>query len=446
VVANVTAVAASAQSFMTIWPADKPQPTASSLNYSAGQAPFPNAVTVALSGDGRIKVYNHNGSVHVIIDIAGFYQDHNHDDRYYTKGQTDQKIAAIPVGPVDGAPCTAGVLPGTIVNGHDGDGNVTVKCFRRLVTTLAGSDLGFVDGTGAAARFNGPFGVAVDAAGNLYVADAGNHRIRKISPAGAVSTLAGSTQGFADGVGTAAQFNFPRGVAVDAAGTVYVADNANHRIRKITPAGAVTTLAGSTNGFADGTGAAARFNSPSGVAVDAAGNVYVADLNNHRIRKISPAGAVTTLAGSTQGFADGVGTAAQFNGPLGVVVDAAGNVYVADNANHRIRKITPAGAVTTLAGSTNGFADGTGAAARFNGPSGVAVDAAGNLYVADAGNHRIRKISPAGAVSTLAGSTQGFAGGVGTAAQFSFPRGVAVDAAGTVYVADNANHRIRKIN
>jgi sugar lactone lactonase YvrE len=393
VVANVTAVAASAQSFMTIWPADKPQPTASSLNYSAGQAPFPNAVTVALSGDGRIKVYNHNGAVHVIIDIAGFYQDHNHDDRYYTKGQTDQKIAAIPVGPVDGAPCTAGVLPGTIVNGHDGDGNVTVKCFRRLVTTLAGSTTGFADGVATAARFSLPFGVAVDAAGNVYVADAGNHRIRKISPAGAVSTLAGSTQGFVDGSGTAAQFNNPTAVAVDAAGNVYVADRSNHRIRKISPAGAVSTLAGSTQGSADGVGTAAQFSNPEGVAVDAAGNVYVADLNNHRIRKITPAGAVSTLAGSTAGFADGVGAAAQFNFPSGVAVDAAGNVYVADRSNHRIRKISPAGAVSTLAGSTQGFADGVGAAAQFSNPEGVAVDAAGNVYVADRSNHRIRKIN-----------------------------------------------------
>jgi sugar lactone lactonase YvrE len=493
VVANVTAVAPSARSFMSLWPADKPQPTASSLNYSAGQAPTPNAVTVALSGDGKIKVYNHNGTVHVIIDIAGYYQDHTHDDRFYTKGQTDTKIAAIPAGPkgdtgatgaqgpagpqgatgaqgpagatgaqgpvgpagpqgpaapvpANGEPCTAGVLSGTIVNGHDGDGNVTVKCFRNLVTTFVGSTFGSTDGVATAAQFYYPYGVAVDAAGSVYVADTSNHRIRKITPAGAVSTLAGSTQGFASGVGAAAQFNSPYGVAVDAAGNVYVADNSNHRIRKISPTGVVSTLAGSTSGYADGTGTVAQFNFPSGVAVDAAGNVYVADTSNHRIRKITSAGAVTTLAGSTSGYADGTGTVAQFNTPRGVAVDAAGNVYVADTVNHRIRKITPAGAVTTLAGSTSGYADGTGTVAQFNSPYGVAVDAAGNVYVADTSNRRIRKITSAGAVTTLAGSTFGFGDGVGAAAQFNTPRGVAVDAAGNVYVADTNNYRIRKIN
>jgi hypothetical protein len=308
-------------------------------------------------------VYNHNGTVHVIIDIAGYYQDHNHDDRYYTKGQIDTRIAAIPAGPkgdtgpagpaglqgpqgapapvpVDGEPCTAGVLSGTIVNGHDGDGNVTVKCFRNLVTTLAGSTFGSTDGVATAAQFEFPVALAVDAAGNVYVGDRDNHRIRKITPAGAVSTLAGSTQGFADGTGTAARFNFPAGVAVDAAGNVYVADTFNQRIRKITPAGAVSTLAGSgTAGFANGVATAAQFNFPAGVAVDAAGNVYVGDRDNHRIRKITPAGAVSSLAGSTAGFADGTGTAARFNFPEGVAVDAAGNVFVADAFNQRIRKI-----------------------------------------------------------------------------------------------------------
>ncbi|NEV95103.1 hypothetical protein G3567_13255, partial [Psychroflexus sp. YR1-1] len=216
--------------------------------------------------------------------------------------------------------------------------------------------------------------------------------------------------GFADGTGSSAQFNYPIGVAVDASGTVYVADANNHRIRKITPAGAVSTLAGSTYGFADGTGISAQFANPTGVAVDASGTVYVADQFNHRIRKITSAGVVSTLAGNIRGFADGEGSSAQFNNPLGVTLDASGNVYVADGSNHRIRKITSARVVSTLAGSIRGFADGEGNSAQFNYPTGVAVDASGTVYVTDYFNHRIRKITAAGVVSTLAGSgVSGFA-------------------------------------
>jgi len=321
----------------------------------------------------------------------------------------------------------------------------------QCVSTLAGSGIyGFADGTGTAAQFYYPNGVAVDASANLYVADRNNNRIRKITAAGVVTTLAGSgIEGLTDGTGTAAQFSNPIGVAVDGSGNVYVADLNNNRIRKITAAGVVTTLAGSgIQGSADGTGTSAQFFLPFGVAVDASGNVYVADTYNNRIRKITATGVVTTLAGfGIQGFADGTGTSARFNKPSGVAVDGSGNVYVADNLNHRIRKITAAGVVTTLAGSgVAGFAEGTGTVARFNTPSGVAVDGSGNVYVADTNNNRIRKITAAGIVTTLAGSgIEGFANATGTAAQFRNPIGVAVDSSGNVYVADTFNNRIRKI-
>lgn len=315
-----------------------------------------------------------------------------------------------------------------------------------IVTTLAGSTSGFADGSGVDAQFHFPQGVATDDSGNVYVSDASNHKIRKITPAGVVSTLAGSTQGYADDTGDAAQFNTPIGVATDATGNMYIGDLFNYSIRKITQAAEVSTLAGSTTiGFADGPGNVAQFSAPWGVATDAAGNVYVADISNDNIRKITPAGVVSTLAGFGQGFADGIGAAAKFVQPRGVATDTAGNVYVADTGNCKIRKITPSGEVSTLAGSTAGFADGTGATAQFNQPFGLTTDAAGNVYVADTFNNKIRKITPEGLVSTLAGSSAGFADGTEAMAKFDFPASVATDAAGNVYVADTHNHKIRKI-
>jgi hypothetical protein len=233
--------------------------------------------------------------------------------------------------------------------------------------------------------------VAVDGAGNVYVADTLNDTIRKVTPAGVVTTLAGKAgvSGTNNGTGNIARFNTPFGVAVDSATNVYVADTYNLMIRKITPAGVVTTLVQP----------AALLFSPSGVAVDSATNVYVADYGNHIIRKVTPAGAVTTLAGwaGSSGTNDGTGTAARFYYPSSVAVDGATNVYVADNYNYTIRKITPAGVVTTLAGQPTRFGtnDGTGSTAGFNLPSGVAVDDSGNVYVADTYNYTIRKGYPA---------------------------------------------------
>ena len=322
------------------------------------------------------------------------------------------------------------------------------------ISTLAGvaGVGGSVNGAGTAATFNSPAGVAVDASGNVYVADVNNSLIRKITPAGVVSTLAGQAgiTGSANGTGTAATFNVPSGVAVDASGNVYVADAGNSLIRKITPAGVVSTLAGQAGvtGSANGTGTAATFNSPAGVAVDSGGNVYVADVVNSVIRKITPAGGVSTLAGSgITGSANGTGTAASFNQPYGVAVDASGNVYVADTSNSLIRKITPAGVVSKLAGLAGITGSSNVGAATFNQPYGVAVDAAGSIYVTDSGNNLIRKITPAGVVSTLAGQAGviGSANGIGTAATFNTPFGAAVDSNGNIYVGDRSNKLVRKI-
>ena len=318
-----------------------------------------------------------------------------------------------------------------------------------MVSRECGStSFGFVNGDAATARFYYPYAVAVDNAGCVYVADYANHRIRKIGVDGLVTTLAGSgVAGFLDGTGVGARFNFPSGVAVDASGNVYVADSGNQRIRKIAPDGAVVTLAGSgTLGFADGSAASARFANPTGVAVDRAGNIYVGDSGNQRIRKIALHGVVSTVAGSgTNGFADGLAGVAQFSGPSGVAVDGAGTVYVADYENNRIRKITAEGMVGTVAGSgTNGYAEGVAGLAMFSGPSGVAVDGDGTVYVCDSRNNRIRRVSPDGDVRTVAGS--GFRGavdGAGPLASFSTPTGIAVDGAGDLHIVES--HQIRKV-
>jgi len=319
------------------------------------------------------------------------------------------------------------------------------------VTTLAGSgSAGSTDANGTNASFNSPNGVALDASGNVYVADPSNHKIRNIAPNGDVTTLAGSGgPGSADANGTDASFTAPSGVAVDASGNVYVADRFNHKIRKIAPNGDVTTLAGTGSaGSTDANGSSASFNFPWGVAVDALGNVIVADWSNHKIRKIAPNGDVTTLAGSgSAGSTDANGTSASFYSPRGVAVDASGNVFVADQNNHKIRKIAPNGDVITLAGSGNyGSTDANGTSASFKSPTGVAVDVSGNVYVADLSNHKIRKITPNGDVTTLAGSgNAGSTDANGTSASFNQPHGVTVDVSGNVYVADASNHKIRKI-
>jgi len=355
----------------------------------------------------------------------------------------------------------------------DGAGNLYVADFgnhtiRKLVvstgavTTIAGTAgmSGSTDGMGAVARFNGPAGVAADGAGNLYVADSGNHTIRKVVVStGAVTTIASTAgmTGITDGTGAVARFYYPYGIAADGADNLYVADTGNHTIRKVVlSTGAVTTIAGTagTPDSTDGTGPVARFNGPAHVAADGAGNLYVADLNNRAIRQVVlSTGAVTTTAGRARmsGSTDGTGAAARFYNPFGLAADGAGNLYVADNGNQTIRKVVVStGAVTTVAGMAGmtGSTDGTGAAARFSSPCGMAADGAGNIYVADTNNHTIRKVVlSTGAVTTIAGTAgmPGSTDGTGATARFYTPFGVAADGAGNLYVADTINSTIRQV-
>ena len=317
-----------------------------------------------------------------------------------------------------------------------------------MVSTHAGSGIiGFADATGTAAQFGHVTDVVVDNAGNIYVAD--DLKVRKITPGGVVTTIAGSgVNQFADGTGTSASFSTLLGIAIDGTGNLYVADLGNNRIRKITSGGVVTTIGGNgIPGFQDGPAANSQFHLPMGVAADNSGNLYVADAGNNRIRKISN-GIVSTVAGDgVAGFADGAAATTRFNNPIKIKIDGSGNLIVLDQSNNRIRKIS-SGNVSTVAGNgTAGYVDGPVATAQFNLPAGLAVDQAGNIYVGDQVNHRIRKITPAGTVTTIAGTgLAGFQDGNTNIAKFNFPNGIDITSTGIIYVADNQNFRIRKIS
>jgi sugar lactone lactonase YvrE len=380
----------------------------------------------------------------------------------------------------------------TTACGSDPNGNGKASGLAVLAGVPSGE--GSEDGPGGAARFFKPGGVAVDSEGNLFIADTNNFIIRKITPTGVVTTIAGSpgTNGSMDGNGTAASFAYPAGIAVDGSGNIFVADSGNFVIRKIAPGGEVTTFAGTAGevGSEDGTGAGARFMCPGGLALDRAGNLFVAD---YSIRKITPAGVVTTVTNDVppenaanadlavdgegnlfvvseagevvtevtpagkvstfagteyrSGSADGTGADARFSSPKGVAVDGAGNVFVTDK--NAIRKITPAREVSTFAGAADspGSSDGIGGAARFFAPSGMAADGAGNLWVADTGNNTIRKVTSAGVVTTIAGTSRsiGSNDGAGPNARFFDPSDLVVDKSGNVFVVDASNDVVRKV-
>lgn len=330
------------------------------------------------------------------------------------------------------------------------------------ISTVAGTGVAGFKGDNepaVAAQLNRPYGIAVDSLGTLYFSDYNNHRIRKITTDGKISTVAGIGAGYSgdNGPAVSARLNCPREVAVDGAGAVYVTDAANHRVRKITTDGTISTVAGTgTAGYSGdgGPATAARLNYPLGVTVDSEGVLYISDHSNNRVRKVTTDGTISTVAGTgTAGFKgdDGPALSAQLNRPYAVAVNEAGVLFITDGNNHRVRKVSVDGTITTVAGTgTAGYGGDGGPAtsAQFNLPLGVAVDSSGNLYISDYNNHRVRRVTPDGEISTVAGKgTAGFGGdgGPATAAQLSNPFGLAVDCVDTLYIADHLNNRVRKI-
>jgi hypothetical protein len=338
-----------------------------------------------------------------------------------------------------------------------------LKSNAQIIKTIAGNGVSGFSGDGGqatAAQISGPNGV-IDASGNLYIADYGNNRVRKINSSGVMSTLAGNGIGSYSGDGgqaTAAEVSGPTGVAVDATGNVYIADENNSRIREVNTSGIISTIAG--NGTASysgdgGQGTAAEINRAFGVAIDAAGNVFIADWYNYRIRKVNTSGIISTIAGNgIAGFSGdgGVATAAELSSAAGLSVDASENIYVSDFSNNRVRLINSSGIISTYAGNgVTGFSGdgGPATAAAINGPTGAAIDNWGNLYIADRNNNRVRSVNSSGVITTLVGNgINGFSGdgGPSTAAEMSNTNGVAVDASGNVYVSDTYNnYRIREV-
>ncbi|WP_161967245.1 autotransporter-associated beta strand repeat-containing protein [Fimbriiglobus ruber] len=331
------------------------------------------------------------------------------------------------------------------------------------ITTIAGNGTHGYNGDGGpatAAELANPLGTAVDAAGDVFIADQANARVREVSPSGVITTIAGNgTPGFSGdgGPATAAELDIPAYVAVDAAGDVFITENANNRVREVNASGTITTIAGNGSAGSSGDGGpatAAELHSAEGVAVDAAGDVFFVEETGNRVREVSASGIITTIAGNgTAGFSGdgGPATAAELHDPFGVAVDAAGNVFIADLGNYSVREVSPSGVITTIAGNgTPGFSDdgGPATAAELHDPFGVAVDAAGDVFIADASNNRVREVSASGVITTVAGNgTAGFSGdgGLAAAAELNNPEGVAVDATGDVFIVDQNNQRVREL-
>lgn len=318
------------------------------------------------------------------------------------------------------------------------------------VSTFGGSVTGADDGLLAKAMFNNPIGLSQDRLGNIFVADNGNHRIRKISPGGVVITFSGSSVGFSDGGSSAVKFREPYDVVPDNKGILYVTDRGNNRIRRINAEGSATTVAGSsTKGYQDGNGASVLLDSPSGMALGPDGHVYFADSGNHCIRKMTPEGLVSTVTGTPEsGSSDGNLTQARFKAPLDVAFSPQGDrLYVADTGNNRIRMIDlNAGTVTTVAGKNVGFKDGQGEAAEFKGPEGIAVNAQGLIYAVEFNNNSLRQITPAGQVTTItrASTVSGSTDGAFNIAAFNGPQAILV-LDKTLLISDSFNHRLRRV-